>query len=183
MNPATGTSPFQTSTKMKPATQTHPPVKASKGFKVVICREIAAPCALVFGAWTDAGQMAQWFSPKDVVCKSVTADFKQGGSYRIHMVSDRGDHIAIGKYLEIEQNKRLRFTWEWETYAMPDSIVTVEFEDLGKTTRLTLTHEGLPDEEDARDHTKGWTSMLEKFGEAMEAQNPKRHEKDKNDQR
>ena len=51
---------------------------------------------------------------------------------------------------------------------MPDSVVTVDFEDLGKTTRLTLVHEGLPDQEDADDHTKGWTSMIEKFVRLME---------------
>jgi uncharacterized protein YndB with AHSA1/START domain len=78
-----------------------------------------------------------------------------------------GDHIAIGKYEEIVPNKRLRFTWEWEHYAMADSVVTVEFEDLGKTTRLTLTHEGLPDREDTPDHKRGWTSALDKFARLM----------------
>ena len=84
------------------------------------------------------------------------------------MVSENGDHIAIGKYQEIVPNQRLQFTWEWEHYAMPDSVVTVDFEDLGKTTRLTLTHEGLPDQEDADDHNEGWTSMVEKFARLME---------------
>ena len=46
--------------------------------------------------------------------------------------------------------------------------MTVDFEDLGKTTRLTLVHEGLPDQEDASDHNKGWTSMIEKFARLME---------------
>jgi uncharacterized protein YndB with AHSA1/START domain len=136
--------------------------------KLVITRVINAPCGLVFRAWTDAKQMAQWWSPVDIECRSAAADLKIGGAYRIHMVSEKGDHIAIGKYQEIVPNRRLQFTWQWEDYTMPDSVVTVEFEDLGKTTRLTLTQEGFPDQEDADDHKKGWTTAIEKFAQLIE---------------
>jgi uncharacterized protein YndB with AHSA1/START domain len=84
------------------------------------------------------------------------------------MISARGDHIAIGKYREIVPNQRLQFTMEWENYAMPDSVVTVSFEDLGAATRLTLVHTGLPDEEDLQQHTHGWNSQVEKFAELIE---------------
>jgi uncharacterized protein YndB with AHSA1/START domain len=143
-------------------------IKKTAAPKIIITRVIKAPCKLVFKAWTDPKQMVQWWSPEDVECRSVTADLKIGGAYRIHMVSKKGDHIAIGKYRHIVPNKRLQFTWQWETYAMPDSTVTVEFEDLGKTTRLTFIHEGFPDKEDADDHSKGWTSAIKKFARLME---------------
>jgi uncharacterized protein YndB with AHSA1/START domain len=135
--------------------------------KAVVTRVIQAPCGMVFRAWTDPDQMVKWWSPEKIECRSVTADLKIGGTYRIHMVTDKGDHIAIGKYKQIVPNKRLQFTWQWEHYAMPDSVVTVEFEDLGKKTRLTLTHEGLPDQEDAADHKRGWTSAVKKFAGLM----------------
>lgn len=149
-------------------TTTKSPKKKTTVPKVVISRVIKAPCPLVFQAWTDPKLMAQWWSPEDVKCRSVTADVKVGGAYRIHMVSKKGDHFAVGKYKKIVPNKRLQFTSQWESYAMPDSVVTVEFEDLGKTTRLTLTHEGFPDREDASDHNKGWTSAIRKFARLME---------------
>ena len=136
--------------------------------RLVLTRIIHAPCGIVFRAWTDPRQMVQWWSPADIECRSVTADLKIGGAYRIHMISGKGDHIAIGNYKEIVPNKRLQFTWQWESYAMPDSVVTVEFEDLGKTTRLTFTHEGFPDEEDAADHKRGWTTAIEKFARLIE---------------
>ena len=144
------------------------PTPEPSGLRLVITRVISAPCAMVFKAWTDPKQMVQWWSPKEIECRSVTADLKVGGAYRIHMVSEKGDHIAIGKYREIIPNQRVKFTWQWESYAMPDSVVTVDFEDLGKTTRLTLTHAGLPDAEDVADHNRGWTSALEKFAELIE---------------
>jgi uncharacterized protein YndB with AHSA1/START domain len=138
------------------------------GLKFTIERIINAPCGLVFKAWTDPKQMVQWWSPEEVECRSVTADLKIGGAYRIHMISKGVDHIAIGQYQEIVPNKRLRFSWQWVHYPMPDSTVTVEFEDLGKTTRLTLTHGGLPDRDDVPDHKWGWNSAVAKFARLME---------------
>lgn len=138
------------------------------GLKLVITRVINAPCAMVFRAWVDPKQMVQWWSPESIECRSVTADLKIGGAYRIYMVSKKGDHIAIGNYREIVPNKRLRFTWQWEHYAMPDSMVTVEFKDLGGKTRLTLTQTGIPDQEDADSHKHGWTTAIEKFGRLIE---------------
>jgi uncharacterized protein YndB with AHSA1/START domain len=138
------------------------------GYKLTVTRVINASCARVWQAWTDPKQLAQWFTPKEVECRNLTADVKVGGTFRIHMVSAKGEHFAIGKYNEIIPNSRLQFTWEWENYAMPDSVVTVSFEDLGAATRLTLVHEGLPDEEDLQQHTHGWNSLVEKFAEMIE---------------
>ena len=139
-----------------------------KGFKLSVSRVIKAPVNLVFRAWTEPDQLRQWFSPSEEECRDLTADIKTGGAFRIHTACKTGDTIAIGKYLEVIPNKRLRFSWSWENYAMPDSVVTVDFEDLGTSTRLTLRHEGLPDQEDADQHTEGWTFLLEKCGQRME---------------
>jgi uncharacterized protein YndB with AHSA1/START domain len=140
----------------------------AKGFKLTVTRVISAPCAMVFRAWTEPEQLAQWFGPAEVELRHLKAEIKIGGAFRIHFVSKKGDHIATGDYQEIVPNQRLKFSWSWEHYAMPDSVVTVDFEDLGQTTRLTLVHEGLPDQEDADDHKKGWASMIEKFARLME---------------
>jgi uncharacterized protein YndB with AHSA1/START domain len=43
-----------------------------------------------------------------------TPILKIGGAYRIHMVSEKGGHAAVGKYREIVPNKRLQFTWQRE---------------------------------------------------------------------
>ncbi|HEY3760970.1 MAG TPA: SRPBCC domain-containing protein [Verrucomicrobiae bacterium] len=137
--------------------------------KLTVSRVLNAPCAMVYRAWAEPKQLSQWFSPQEVECKGLTAEVKPGGAFRIHMLSPtKGEHIAVGKYTEVVPNKRLRFTWSWEHYAMPESVVTVDFEDLGKTTRVTLTHTGLPDQEDVDQHTHGWTSLVEKFVKLME---------------
>lgn len=151
------------------------PTPAQSDLRLVVTRVINAPCALVYQAWTDPVMMAHWFGPQNIACRHVAADLVIGGAFRIHMASEKGDHIAFGQYRQIVPNQRLQFTWQWEHYAMPLSVVTVEFADLGQTTRLTLTHENLPDAEDVAEHTHGWTSLLEKFAGWMEqkkAKNP-----------
>jgi uncharacterized protein YndB with AHSA1/START domain len=144
------------------------PTTVAKGFKLTVARIINAPCTMVFRAWTEPEQLAQWFGPAEVELRDLKVEVKMGGAFRVHFISKTGDHIATGNYREIVPNQQLKFSWSWEHYAMPDSVVTVDFEDLGQTTRLTLVHEGLPDQEDADDHTKGWTSMIEKFTRLME---------------
>ena len=138
------------------------------GFKLVVSRVIQAPCKMVFRAWTDPKHITKWFSPEWVECRSFDLDVRIGGVYRLHMVSKNGDHIAVGEYKEIVPNQKLQFTWERAAEGLPLTLVTVEFEDLGKTTRLTLTHEGFNDQADCDDHNEGWTSLFEKFGRMIE---------------
>ncbi len=135
--------------------------------KLVVTRLISAPCEMVYQAWTDPAQLSQWFSPAEIRCKKVDADVRVGGSLRIHMISEKGDHIAHGKYRKVIPNRHLQFTFEWKNYAMPDSVISVDFEDLGNKTRLTLTHIGLPDKEDVAEHKRGWTSLVRKFARLM----------------
>jgi uncharacterized protein YndB with AHSA1/START domain len=42
-------------------------------------------------------------------------------------------------------------------------VVTLDFEDLDSTTRLTLTHDFLPSESSKEGHTMGWTGSLDRL--------------------
>ena len=39
--------------------------------------------------------------------------------------------------------------------------MTIEFASRGETTEVSVTHDLLPDQQSADDHTKGWTGTLE----------------------
>jgi uncharacterized protein YndB with AHSA1/START domain len=138
--------------------------------RLVITRTLNAPSAMVYRAWTDPKQMLKWWGPENIECKSIETDVRVGGAFRIHMDSPRGEHIASGKYLEVVPNKKLRFSWDWQHYHMPNSVLTIDLEDLGQSTRLTLTHEGLPDQEDVQEHTHGWTSLADKLVRLCDSQ-------------
>ncbi|MGH7699802.1 MAG: SRPBCC family protein [Gemmatimonadales bacterium] len=53
----------------------------------------------------------------------------------------------------------LVYTWFWETNVnMGETLVTVEFRDLGGRTEVVLTHELFPTEEDRENHEAGWAA-------------------------
>ncbi len=63
----------------------------------------------------------------------------------------------------IERPHRLAFTWGWALSGNPDTLVSLTLRAAGDKTELTLTHEGLPTEDDRVGHGKGWNSTLNKL--------------------
>lgn len=99
-----------------------------------------------------------------------------GGRLFFRMASPEGTMAAEGIYREVDPPRRLVLTWTWVeglAGAPPDataSLVTFAFEPDGTGTRLTLTHEGLPDADEARSHTEGWTEALEKLATLIDTE-------------
>ncbi len=120
----------------------------------------------LYSAWTDPKLIVQWMGPGSATCKECTANRKVGGSYRIHMVSEEGDHIVKGEYKEIVANERLQYTWSWENGVVKNTLVTVTFHGDPAGSKLVLLHERFETEEAVEMHTSGWNGCidgLEKF--------------------
>jgi len=130
---------------------------------LTITRTFDVPVQQLFDAWTDPAQVMQWMGPGEVKCVDVQVDLKVGGAYRIHMRSDEGDHVAIGEYLELSPPDHLKFTWSWESGAVVDTIVTLDFRPEGKGSELTLTHDNFVGQEAMEKHTQGWNGCLAKL--------------------
>jgi len=70
-----------------------------------------------------------------------------------------------GIYKEINPPEKIALTWLWEHEPKSDeSIVTVEFRDLGPSTEIFLTHERLPNAEQREKHGHGWNGCLDMLG-------------------
>jgi uncharacterized protein YndB with AHSA1/START domain len=129
-------------------------------------RTFPAPRERVFRAWSDPKELAMWFAPSpDHKPVLAEMDFRVGGKYRLEVHHKGGNiHRLHGTYREIVPPEKIAFTWSWSE--APDanvSVVTVEFRDLGKSTEITLTHEGLPSIEERDKHNQGWTGVFEQF--------------------
>lgn len=137
---------------------------------LTITRLFDAPREVVFAAWTDAKQAAQWWGPQGFTTISCEMDVRVGGAYLACMRSPEGTrHCRRGTYREIVPPARLVFTYAWEdTDGNPghETLVTVTFADAGGgKTRLTL-HQARFETESARDaHRAGWSSCLERFAD------------------
>jgi len=131
---------------------------------LVIRRRLQAPREKVFRAWTDPEALRRWFAPSDRFTTPVAqTDPHAGGCYRIEMRSPEGNtHAVIGAYREVKAPERLVFTWRWEQddARIGETLVTVEFHDLGEATEIVLTHSGFPTAK-ARDlHETGWSGCI-----------------------
>ena len=127
---------------------------------LVIKRIIPAPIEEVFKAFTDASILQQWMGPGEVECVAAETNPQVGGSYRIHMRSKQGDHIAVGEYLEIIPNEKLVFSWSWETGSVKDTQVTAFFNAAGDETEIEFIHEKHPDQDSVEKHTEGWNECF-----------------------
>jgi uncharacterized protein YndB with AHSA1/START domain len=138
------------------------------GQELVITRDLKAPPARVFAAWTDVRQSSVWWVPKDCTLLSCEMDVRVGGAWRRSMRVPDGTVVAKhGVYREVVPPERLSFTYVSE-YANgtvdPETLVTIDLAELPDgRTRLTLTHSGFWDEASRVSHTGGWTGAVERL--------------------
>ena len=139
---------------------------ADKG-SLQIKRIIDAPRNRVYAAWTDPAQLRDWFGPEDVQTEDLIVDARVGGAFRWDLTSSEGEKMSCrGEYRELQPNKKIVFTWQWqddEDWENRESVVTVELSDCDGGTELRLSHEQLPNEQSRDGHTRGWTSALDKL--------------------
>ena len=132
-----------------------------------IKRVIKAPRDRVYAAWTDPAQLKEWFGPENVQTRSLVAEARVGGRFRWELTNSEGEEMTVhGEYRELELNRKIVFSWQWEddeSWEQHDSVVTVELDDIDDGTQLRLIHERLPNEESRDGHSRGWNSALDKL--------------------
>src|ERR1700687_1787215 len=82
----------------------------SSEWDLVLTRVFDAPREIVFKAWTDAKQMAQWWGPNGFTNPVCELDVRVGGAMRIHMRAPNGVVYPMkGIFKEIDEPNRLVF--------------------------------------------------------------------------
>ncbi len=109
-----------------------------------------------FALITEPERLRRW--------QAVTAyvDLRAGGDFRWTVTPG---HVAAGTFREVEPGKRVVFGWGWDGSddLPPDaSTVTLTVEPTEGGSRITLTHEGLSEEQAAM-HAEGWNHYFERL--------------------
>jgi uncharacterized protein YndB with AHSA1/START domain len=130
-------------------------------------RRFPAPRDRVFRAWTDPEALRRWWLPRPgVSVPQLELDVREGGRYRIAMKNEKGAvfHLS-GTYREVRPPEKLVYTWRWERPDMDigETVVTVEFRDLGTATEVVLTHDLFPSAAARDEHARGWSGVLEQL--------------------
>jgi uncharacterized protein YndB with AHSA1/START domain len=137
-----------------------------------IQRVIDAPRDKVFATWTKREHVEKWWLPDGFSDPKIEIDMRVGGKYRYAMTPPGGERFCVkGKFLEISAPMRLVYTWLWEglppEMTIDETQVTVEFQELGGKTRITIEHTGFETAEMAAKHDEGWNSCLDRLVKGM----------------
>ena len=146
---------------------------------LTIRRTLAAPRDLVFRAWTEPDRLKQWWAAGEAFSTPIAeVDLRVGGAFRLGMLAPGEDNpfIVGGIYQEVRRPEKLVYTWVWEaghdmgppSADFRDMLVTVEFNDLGRSTEVVLTHEYFPDQHARDEHNQGWEGCLVQLARLLE---------------
>lgn len=104
-----------------------------------ITRIYDAPVPLVWNAWTDPKQVAQWWGPRGFTITTHNKEFKPGGIWHYTMHGPDGvDYENKTIYLEIEEHSKLVYDHGGNDNQPPLFRVTVRFSELRQKTKMEL---------------------------------------------
>lgn len=110
-------------------------------------RVFDAPRDRVWKAYTDPGQLAQWWGRGNKLVIE-RYELERGGHWRFVEHSDHGVHGFEGRFREVTPMERISMTFEWDGMPGHPSVTTAEFEDLGDgRTRVVSTMQFFTPEE------------------------------------
>lgn len=150
--------------------------EAAESKELVITRVFDAPRELVYKAFTDPDQLAQWFGPVgwSVPRETVEIDARPGGHQRFVMVNDSDPEQrspANGTFIEVVENELLVGAEEWEGVPGQDAgrmQIRLEFHDEDRKTRLVL-RQGPYTPEIEKMARQGWESSFTKLDTLLAA--------------
>ena len=107
---------------------------------MTIERLIAAPVALVWGAWTDPEALPKWWGPDGFSCRTQRIDLRQGGEWVFDMIAPDGTVFPNHhRYTRMEPERRIDYVLLWGEDGPKHADASATFEDLGERTKVTLS--------------------------------------------
>lgn len=126
-------------------------------------RVLNAPPERVYRAFIDPDALTKWVSPHGFTCKVHSIDVRVGGGYKMSFTNftTGSSHSFACKYLEIFENKKLKYTDKFDDPNLPGEMqVTITFNKVSCGTDLKITQEGIPDAIPVEMCYLGWQQSL-----------------------
>jgi uncharacterized protein YndB with AHSA1/START domain len=127
---------------------------------------VAAPPHEVYRWFIEPDKLVQWIGI------SATLEPTPGGIFRFEILPGE---FCSGRYLELVPNRRVVFTWGWDSGAIPvppgSSTVEVTLEATPSGTQVKLIHRDLAPEVRAL-HADGWARFLPRLAAVVAGLDP-----------
>ena len=132
--------------------------------KVTIEIPINAPLEKLWKAWTDPALISKWFgSDPDGKVMNAELDVRTGGTFEVTFKdSDKTEHTCSGVYKDVQEFRKLVFTWAWKSEPGVESLVTVQLTPDISFTRMFFEHARLGTAS-RHNYLSGWKSTFAKL--------------------
>jgi uncharacterized protein YndB with AHSA1/START domain len=121
--------------------------------------------------WTEPERFADWFGgvQSEIPLSSVEMDVREGGSWRLTMLADRGEILWHGEYHEVVEPSRVVFTiTDVAPPAADYHLITVELFDLGDgRTEMRFEQRGPMPEAQVKAAGAGWGGFFDRIAERL----------------
>ena len=138
-------------------------------------RVLRAPPERVFRAFVDPQAMVKWLPPNGFTAEVHSMDARVGGTYRMSFTnfSGGGSHSFGGRYVEIAEGERLRYTDAFDDPNLPGTMMTtIEFRKVAVGTDLSIVQEGIPEAIPVEMCYLGWQDSLKLLAMLVEPEIP-----------
>lgn len=100
-------------------------------------REIDAPVKEVYRAYTDPALLVQWMGPRNLTMDLLEYDVRIGGRWAYnHRDQDGNTYGFRGVFHDVAANEHITQTFEFDGAPGHVCLERINFEDLGKSTRI-----------------------------------------------
>jgi uncharacterized protein YndB with AHSA1/START domain len=130
----------------------------------------AAP-GIIYRAFLDADAQAKWLPPNGFTCKVHHMDAKVGGTYKMSFTNFTSgkSHSFGGKYIELVENKSLRYSDEFDDPNLPgEMITTITIKQVSCGSDVSIVQEGVPDVIPPEMCYLGWQESLDQLAKLVE---------------
>ena len=133
--------------------------------ELLIEREFDAPAALVFRLWEDRDHMLRWWGPEKFTTVELDWELTPGRPWRGAMTSKQFGLSRFGGTIrEVEKDRRIVFTFQWDEEAGRDcdTVVTVTLAEKDGKTIQTFHQTPFSTVAIRDSHIGGWNSLFNK---------------------
>ena len=141
-------------------------MEKNSAIQLNVSKEFPVPAERLYAAWITPDDLKQWWHPMGNQLQQASTAPKVGGPVEYVFATENGDHSFTikGTYKEVEDGKRLVYTWNWQlpapTVGDSEYLLTIVFSAQGNGSSIEVTQDNFATEEAVHPHREGWEKAL-----------------------